>query len=158
MIQPYKLKGTKGAIFIDVMLGIYIIAVAGLVYAATLGAAVVSRGKADQHTKAAAIVQRQLESLKAVGYGNLNYNSLVHYDLIDTSSNSSPYSFTNAENSSKSVSDILPNGRGTITITDLPPKLSNMESTLRRVDVTVTWDSRTGTQTVTASTTIAKLK
>jgi len=138
--------------FLDVMVGIFLLAVVALVYSATIGAAVVSRAKADERTKASAIINRHIESCRNLGYGNLNYSSLVYYNLIDSTPTSAPYSFTNAgPTASDRVSAILRDGQGTINITD-------PTTTIRRITVTVTWTSRTGSQTASASTEIAKLK
>jgi len=133
------------------MLGIYILAILGLMFAATTMAAVMSRSMADERTKATSIVNRQLESIKAVGYGNLTFTSLYYYGLIQSSPTISPFSFTNVGSTTDRVSALLPSGTGTVAVTDA-------STTMRLVTVTVSWESRTGTRTVTASTNLAKLK
>jgi len=152
VVISVKLRGrTRGAIFVDAMLGIYILALLGLMFAATTMAALVSRTMADERTKATSIVNRQLESIKAIGYGNLTYSALYYYGLIESSPTSSPFSFTSAGSTTDRVSELLPSGTGTVAVTDA-------SSTMRLVTVTVNWDSRTGTRTVSASTNLAKLK
>ena len=141
----------RGAMFIDALLGVYIVAIAAILFAATMGVAVVSRAKADERTKAVAIVDRQLESIQNLGYGNLSYTSLTWYDLIDSQPTQSPFSFADVGTSADRVSTVLPGGTGTVSITDL-------SSTVRKVTVTVSWISRTGNHSVSASTELANLK
>jgi len=144
------LRRKHGAIFIDVMLAIYILAILGLTFAATMSAAVVSRVMADERTKATTIVNRQLESIKTVGYGGLTYSGLVYYGLIESTPVSTPFKFTNIGTSTDRVSALLEGGVGTVAVTDLT-------TTVRQVTVTVSWTSRTGTQSVSASTKLAKM-
>ena len=122
------LRKRNGTIFIDVMLGIYILAIVGFMFAATLATAAVSRSMADERTKATTIVNRQLESIKNVGYGNLTYSSLVFYGLISSSTTTSPYSFSNVGSSNNRVSNMLPGGTGTVTISDVNPVLRDRKS------------------------------
>ncbi len=144
-------KKRKGAVFIDVMIGIYILAVVGLVFAATVGASVVSRAKADELTKASAIVHRHLESIRNLGYDNLSYSALRFYNLIDSTPTEQPYQFSNSGQMVDQVSRMLRNGVGKVWIEDVSP-------TIKKVTVRVEWDSKSGQRTLDASTEIAHLK
>jgi hypothetical protein len=145
------LRRKSGAIFIDAMLGVYILAILGLMFAAITMAALISRTMADERTKAATIVNRQLESLKNVGYGNLTYTGLRYYGLIDQNPTAQPFSFSGVGSATERVSELLPSGTGAVTVADV-------SASLRQVTVTVSWESRTGARTVTASTRMAQLR
>lgn len=152
MCKKMLRRRKRGAMLIDAMIGIYILAIVGLIYAATLSAAAISRAMADEHTKAVALVSRQLESIKNVGYANLTYDSLYYYKLIDASPNASPYSITNTGlQPSDRVCNILKSGTGTV-------KIDDVTASLRKVTVKVSWVSRGSTRSVSASTQLASLK
>ena len=140
----------RGAMLIDAILAIYLVAVVALVLSATLAGAVVSRGLADQRTKATCIANRQLEAIKGLGYENLSFASLQFYGLADTSTSSTTCTFTTCGATSEKVSTILPQGTGTTTITDVT-------ATVKKIVINVRWLSKTGNRTVTVSTEIGKL-
>jgi type II secretory pathway pseudopilin PulG len=140
----------RGAMLIDAILAIYLVAIAALVLSATLGGAIVSRGLADQRTKATCVANRQIEAIKSLGYPNLNFASLQFYGLADASTSATTCTFTTCGTTWDRVSTILPQGTGTITITDVT-------TTVKKVVVTVTWLSRTGNRTVSVSTEIGRL-
>ena len=113
MKQQTLLRGRRGVMLIDAMIGIIMLALVAMIFAAALNGAALSRGMADGQTKAVIILGRQMESIRNVGYANLNYTSLLYYGLIDGSSTTSPYSFTNAgQVISDQVSNILKDGAG----------------------------------------------
>ena len=145
------LRRKNGAILIDAMLGIYLLAILGLMFAATTMAAVSACTSADQRTKATMIVNRELESLKTLGYGEMTYNGLYFYGIISQNPTSQHYEFANIGSATDRVSAVLPSGKGFITIFDV-------SATVRQVTVTVTWTSRTGDRSVSASTKLAELK
>ncbi len=151
MKQQTLLRGRRGVMLIDAMIGVMMLALVAMIFAAALNGAALSRGMADGQTKAVIILGRQMESIRNVGYANLNYTSLLYYGLIDGSSTTSPYSFTNAgQVISDQVSNILKDGAGTVQITDVT-------DTIRQVTVTVSWSSHTGTRSVSATTQLASL-
>ena len=146
------LRRQKGAVFIDVMMGIYLLVILVFAFAATMSAAVISRAIADQRTKAAALVSRQLESVKAAGYGGLTYDGLRYFGLVENEPARPPYRFSNVGASSERVSNILPSGSGTVDVSDV-------SGSMRMVTVAVSWTGPNGrTRTVIASTKIARLK
>jgi hypothetical protein len=144
------LRRKRGATMMDAILAIYMVAIVALVFSATIGAAVVGRGLADERTKATCIASRQLEAIKSVGYSNLTFASLQFYGLADASISPTKCSFTTCGTTSERVSSILRQGTGTIEMVDVT-------STVKRVTVTVTWQSKTGQRTVSVSTEIGKL-
>ena len=144
------LKCNKGTMLIDVMVGVYILAIVGLIYAATVGVSSVSRAKADQLTKAAAIANREMESIKNLGYGNATYAGLSFYGLIDATPTASPFAFNNVGTATDRVGSILPGGTATVAISDV-------SGTVRRIVVTVTWRSVKQTRTAVVSSEIANL-
>jgi hypothetical protein len=71
--------------------------------------------------------------------------------LIDQSSGASPYSFTNVGAAGSKVSDMLPQGTGSVAISD--------ESvTVRDITVTVQWVGRTGAHSYSIVTKLAVLQ
>ena len=144
------LKCNKGTMLIDVMIAIYMLAVVGVIYAATVGVSAISQAKADQLTKATVIANREMESIKNVGYGNATYAGLAFYKLIDTNPGTPPYGFNTVGATSDRVGSILPSGTGTVYITDI-------STTMRQIIVTVTWQSVKCTRSVVISSELADL-
>jgi hypothetical protein len=141
----------RGSVLLDAMFGMFILVIAALVYSGTMGMAAVSRAKADEFTKATSIVNRELESIKNLGYDNLTHDALAYYSLISPTPGASPYSFTSVGDTNDRISTLLRNGVGTVAVTD-------ESGTLRKVVVTVSWTARTGAESATASTELARLK
>ncbi len=143
------LKNKRGAMFIDVLVGVYILAIVGLIYAATIGMAVVSQAKADNTTKATMVINRQLEAVRNLGYLGITHDALYTNGLIDNSPASPPYSITNIGDSGKRISDVLKNGSGSMDIVD-----SGLST--KQVSVTVTWQDKHGWHSLTGSTELAE--
>ena len=145
-----SLQDNKGTVLIDVAFAIGVLLLMALIYAATVQGASQSRYVADLNTKAMMIADKEIEAIKALSYDNANYTSLLFYNLIDSSSNQSPFSFTRVGDTNNTVADVLPSGTGTVSIVD--------ESlTLRKVTVTVSWKSKNGNRSYSVSTELAKL-
>ena len=141
----------KGSVLLDAMIGMFILVVAALIYSATMAMSAVSRAKADEFTKATSIVNRELESIKNLGYDNLTHDALAYYSLISATPATSPYSFTSVGATNDRIGTLLRDGTGTVAVTD-------ESGTLRKVVVTLNWTSRTGARSVIASTELAQLK
>ena len=141
----------RGTVLLDAMIGMFILVIAALIYSGTMGVAAVSRAKSDEFAKATSIVNRELESIKNLGYDNLTHDALAYYSLISATPATSPYSFTSVGATNDRIDTLLTSGTGTVAVTD-------ESGTLRKVVVTVTWTSRTGARSVSASTELAQLK
>lgn len=125
----------RGAGLIDVMLTLFLLGVAGMIFSAVFPTCIRSTKQAQEYKIAAAISQKKMEQLRAVSYDLLNYTQLTSRSVVDSSPGSSPYSFTTVD----SLSTLLPSGTGTLTVQDI-------NSDTRQVTVTVSWRG-TGTAT-----------
>ena len=82
--------------------------------------------------------------------GSATYSGLTFYGLIDTNPTVQPYGFNTVGVNGDRVGGVLPNGTGTVSITDV-------STTLRQVTVTVTWRSVRKTRSVVISWELATL-
>jgi hypothetical protein len=106
--------------------------------AATTPTATTSRMKAEEMNRAMGLAQKELESIKGLGYVNVDATQLAGYGLLDSATpiSGTTYSFTNVDNASlDSCGQILKNGTGTVLI-------EQVETDVRRVTVTVSWKER----------------
>lgn len=112
---------------------------------------VVSKAHAigDEEQKATQICTKMLEHIQLLAPSKLTATNLQGMMLVDTGSNSSPYTFNHCpldDAMDYAPADSLKNGTGTLTISNL-----NWGSSL--VIATVTWKTPTGkTETVTQGT------
>jgi hypothetical protein len=142
-------RNRRGAILIDAMTGIYVLALGTAVYVAAVCSATQSYSMVNNGGKALAAADMEIEAIKSLTYGNANYNSLIFYQLIDESSSTSPFSFTNATGNGTALSNLIPGATGTVTVTD-------ESTTQRKIIVAVTWTTQTGPHTVTLTTELAQ--
>jgi len=141
----------RGVIFIDAMMGILLLTVLVFSVTATMRVAFLSRTMADQHTKAAILISRELESVRSLGYGNTSYTGLLFYGLIDSSSTQTSMTFTTIGGTGDRINTQLPSGTGSIIITD-------SSSTVKKVTVTINWAQNGRSHSDSASTLLAKLE
>jgi len=123
----------RGAGFIDVITVIFLVAVIGVVFATSFPTAITASRQAQEYKVATAIAQQKVEQLHAMNYESLTQPLMTYASAIDEGAGSSPYSFTTVD----SVSSQLPSGTGQLSMADL-------SSSLKRVSVTVSWQSSNG--------------
>jgi hypothetical protein len=127
-----RLRSKKGIGLIDVMVTLFLLSVAGIIFSATFPAAFSCSRKSQEYKLGTAIAQRKMEQLRAMNYESLTEPLLHQAGVIDSDSMSSPYTFTAKD----SLALQLTTGKGTIAITDI-------SSHIKKVQVTITWQSRT---------------
>ncbi len=130
----------SGFSLMEVVLSIFLLGVVAVVFGALYPVAERLSGGAKYRATALMLAERRMEAVKLLGYGNLNYDGLRAYGLIDAQPNTSPFSFTNTDNTrNESPARMLPQGTGQIVIEDT-------EWDVRRVVVRVSWMDRNGRQ------------
>lgn len=148
-----KRRLKKGFSLIEVLFAVFITSLCAAMLAATMPVATASREKADTNNKATSLIQKQLEAVRGIGYGNLTPAQMFTYKVIDSANavSADTYSWTNVDSVNKdNPAQILKNGTGTI-------KVESIDTDLRRVTVTVTWTDRGTTRTLSAATLVANL-
>lgn len=135
-VRAYSLAETLFAVFL--------IAICGLIIAATLPAANSSRARADMLNKATEIAQKQMEAVKGLGYANLNATALANADLLDSAvpDESGFLRFDNVDSADFGAPwQVLPSGKGRLQI-------QQVRNDLRSITVRVEWKDRNGAQFV----------
>lgn len=124
-----RLVGSRrGAGLVDVMLTLFLLGVAGMIFAASFPVCFRATRQAQEYKLAAAISQKKMEQLRAMNYESLTSSHLQSASVVDSTSVSSPYSFTAIDG----VGTALPLGTGEITIEDVG-------SDTRKVTVSMSW-------------------
>lgn len=122
----------------EIVLSIFLLGVVAVVFGALFPVSQRLSGGAKWRAMAMALAQRRMEAVKLLGYGNLTYDGLRAYGLIDANPNTSPFSFTNTDDTSReSPARMLPNGQGQIIVEDVAWDV-------RRVIVRVSWRDMNG--------------
>lgn len=122
------------------MIGVFVLTVATLSYLSLAVSMHRSQVISKDESKAAQMTARLLEQLQLLSTRDLNVTTLKAMNLVDTSSNQSPYSFTNIpldEGSMYSPAQVLNDGKGTLTVFTLPNGST-------RLCTTITWRSASG--------------
>lgn len=136
-----RLVGSRrGAGLIDVMLMLFLLGMAGLIFAAVFPTCIRSTKQAQEYKIAAAITQKKMEQLRSMSYELLTYSQLVSASVVDSTPAGSPYSFASIDG----LSGLLPSGAGTLAIQDVG-------SDTRQVTITISWRG-TGSATRTLQT------
>ncbi|MBS1719428.1 MAG: hypothetical protein JST35_03170 [Armatimonadetes bacterium] len=142
-----------GYSLIEILFAVFLLAAGASVVVASLPAASTARARAQINNIATGLAQKQLEAIRGTGYANLTPSRLLAAGLIDSTTTvaANTYAFTLSDASNNdSVSSNLNAGVGTV-------KIEQVDLDLRRVTVTVQWNERRGTQTVTVGTLVANL-
>lgn len=136
----------------EIVLSIFLLGVVAVVFGALFPVSQRLSGGAKWRAAALALAERRMEAIKFIGYGNLTYDGLRAYGLIDANPNTSPFSFTNTDDANReSPARMLPNGQGQIIVEDVAWDV-------RRVTVRVSWRDLNGqTQRVELRTLITNL-
>lgn len=146
-------KRQRAFSLIENLFGVFLVAIAAAIMAATLPIANSSRAKADLLNKATGIAQKQLELIKNAGYQNATPSKLYDLGLLDSNSPApnGMYPFTNVDSGAYDApSQVLPGGKGFVGITPVAADLTE-------ITVLVTWNDRGETRSLTVSTFLANL-
>jgi len=140
------LKSRRGSTLVDLMVTVFLLGVAGIIFSATLPSGIACTRKAQNYKLAVALAQNKIEQLRAMNYESLTITNLHAAGAVDSTPTSSPYSFTQVD----AIANQLPSGTGTLTV-------QNVSGTVKMVQVTVTWQDKTGApaRTVTLTGTFA---
>lgn len=143
----------SGHTFIELLLATFLVGVAGTVLVAATPTAGAARMQAENMNRAAGLAQKQLETIRGMGYANLTAAQLASAGLIENTTEvaTNTYSFTNSDaGSGDSPASVLRNGTGTVAI-------EQADLDLRRVTVTVSWWDGKATRRFQAAVLIANL-
>jgi len=131
-------RRARGFTLAETVLSIFLLGVVAVVFGALFPVSQRVSGSAKWRAAALALAERRMEAIKFIGYGNLTYDGLRAYGLIDASPNTSPFSFTNTDDASReSPARVLPNGQGQIVVEDAAWDV-------KRVTVRVSWRDLNG--------------
>jgi hypothetical protein len=126
----------RGVTLIDTLLGLFLIGVVGIVFSATFPSSIKCYGGARNYKMASAVAQKKLEEVRSMNFESLTDSLINSTRLADLTGTSGVYSFTSTD----SVTSILPEGTGTITIT-------SPRTDIKRVEITVNWKNRNSAST-----------
>ncbi len=132
--QQFERAGQRGTTLVDVMFATFLLAMAGMIFAATFPTGITCTRRAKDIKNASALAQKKIEQLRAVKYESLTAPLLLSAGLIDSTTDSNGYSFTTVD----SVNSQLTNGTGVLAITD-------KSADVKQVVVTVSWNESAST-------------
>jgi prepilin-type N-terminal cleavage/methylation domain-containing protein len=127
------MKNRSGMTLIEVMIAVMVFSFAITVFAALYPLSMRMRSKSENVSQATMIAQKKIEQLRALPYTSLTYTSLYGANIIDSSPNSSPYSFTSVD----VLSNKLPEPTGTLTLSNAGS--GGNAADLKEISVTVSW-------------------
>ncbi|HRJ96442.1 MAG TPA: type II secretion system protein [Fimbriimonadaceae bacterium] len=140
----------RGALLIDLMIAVFVVGFAALSFFSLFPTIARSHRIARDETVAQQMCVRLIEQLQLLKPSDVDSQTLTALNLIDTGQTASPYSFSHIpldEASRYSPSQVLQNGRGTLTVTHL-------DANSVRLDVTIRWVSSKGKEMSVSSGTI----
>ncbi len=117
----------------ETLFAMFVVTIAAFIMSAALPIGHKSRHKADMKTKAAELAQRELDSLRAVGYPNIDAPTLLASGLLDSTEMAvDGYPFSNVQSASgDAVGTVLPSGEGYLQIVQLGLDTKSIIVTLR---------------------------
>ncbi|MBS1705887.1 MAG: hypothetical protein JST40_08435 [Armatimonadetes bacterium] len=138
---------------IETLFAVFLTALCAIMLSATMPIATQSREKSNLLTRATNLAQKEIESVRGIGYANLTANQLYTYRLIDSTNTvaANTYTFTDVDSGNgDSVGTVLPTGTGRI-------KVEQVDLDLKRITVTISYDDRGTTRSVSLGTLVANL-
>ncbi len=143
----------RGFSLVEVLFGIFLAGLCATVLAATMPVANMSREKANNQNIALSLAQKQMESLRSIGYPNLTVERMHSLGVIDSQTPiaTNTYSFTNVDSGAyDSPAMQLPSGQGRILLEQL-----NLD--LRRVTIEMRWTENGRQRSISVGTLVANL-
>jgi hypothetical protein len=116
-------------------------------------AATVSRSKGNYLNKAANFAQKEVELMKSLGYANLTASKLYSADLVDNTTTIAANTWScNSTDAAvvDRVSDLLPNGTGSVMI-------EQVDLELKRITITINWKERSRNRSYTVASLVANI-
>lgn len=148
---PPQKEMYRGFSLIEYLFALFLTILAVLVMTATLPVATEARARSERHHRALNIAQKQLESVKALGYSQISPSELHRARLVDSPipDGEGRLWFTHVDSPHfDAPSQVLPEGRGYLVLT--PVRLD-----LIQISVVVEWRERSVTKRVMLSTQMA---
>jgi Tfp pilus assembly protein PilV len=137
-------RGTRrkraGAILVDALIGLFIVAMGAIAYYAVLPVVHRSHEIAQQESKAAQIASRVTEQFGMLRPSDISYSTLSALGVVDSGQSAQPWTFSHIpmdDGTDYSPAKVLRNGSGTITT-------STIANGSVVVTVQITWTSPTG--------------
>lgn len=152
--HPSRRRSIRGGFtFVEVILSVFLVSCLAGIVTAAMPVATLSRSKAENSDRAVALAQKEMESVRGVGYANLTGANLLADDLIDSTNTNAAgaFSFTDVDAGvNDSAGATLASGTGTVLV-------EQADTELRRVTVTVGWTERGRARAYSLSTLVANL-
>lgn len=130
----------KGALLIDVLVGIFMLSLAATAFFSLFPMIHKSQTVAKEESLAQAMAQRMIEQVQMLQRSDINAATLTKLNLIDSGQTQPPYTFTNIpmdQASRYSPSQALRSGSGVMDVTYI-------DANSTRLDITISWKSSTG--------------
>lgn len=121
------LSNRRGVGLVDAMVTVFLVALAGLIFAASFPAATSCSRQAQEYKTATALAQMKMEVLRSLKYDLVNSTYLSSIGIIDSGT---PSTFTTVD----AIADKLTHGTGTLELKDITDDML-------KVTVTVSWIS-----------------
>lgn len=129
-------KSTRGSMLIDLMVTVFLLGIVGIVFSATFPTGLACSRKAQNYKIATAFAQKKMEQIRSMNYESLTHPCLFANEVIDATPTGSPFAFTQVEGLPEQLLD----GIGSLSVVDV-------STSLKRVQITVTWKDKYGTPT-----------
>ncbi|HLO99216.1 MAG TPA: prepilin-type N-terminal cleavage/methylation domain-containing protein, partial [Fimbriimonas sp.] len=134
--QQNSMRRRRGFTWIEILVSIAVIVLAGGIMFATLPISAKSQVSADRYLEASGLVQRKVDQMRSLGYGRLSETELTTAGIAGAKVSTDKYSFTSDDAGLTTFS----NGTGTITISDF-------SSTIKQIQVDFSWKDSGGQAT-----------
>jgi prepilin-type N-terminal cleavage/methylation domain-containing protein len=152
-MKPYRKRQVgarcqRGFTLVEVMFGMMIFTMMVLIFSAVFPFALRTAEFSNNYSQAALLAQHKIDELQTAGFSRLDYTDLNGLGIIDSSPNTSPYSFTTVDNLDGGGSNhgYFPAGStGTITIVDYHTLNSGVPAgKMDYATINIRWTSYTG--------------
>ena len=138
--QPRRQTKRRGAILLDVMVGMFVLSLSAMTVFAMIPAAHRAQALASEEAKASHLATRMVERLQQLKTTELTPAILTQLGLVDAGQSASPYTFSSVpldDATGMSPSKALRNGTGRFGLT-------NIAGNSVRIDLELRWRSASG--------------